>query len=114
MPKTVAIMFLSWGPAVVRYVRVEAMLGAFGFAGPASGLDLVGQDRQVAEPPRKVAQSSSRTTTAPSLDEFGITGSVLLRLSARGAARLHYVTCRAPRTSDHFGRSHVLLTRARC
>ena len=46
--------------------------------------------------------------------EFGITGSVLLRLSARGAARLHYVTCRAPRTSDHFGRSHVLLTRARC
>jgi hypothetical protein len=58
MPKTVAIMFLSWGPAVVRYARVEAMLGAFGFAGPASGLDLVGQDRQVAEPPG--AKSRSR------------------------------------------------------
>lgn len=63
MPKTVAIMFLSWGPAVVRYVRVEAMLGAFGFAGPASGLDLVGQDRQVAEPP-----AQSRAVVEPDHD----------------------------------------------
>lgn len=61
MPKTVAIMFLSWVPAVVRYVRVEAMLGAF--AGPASGLDLVGQDRQVAEPP-----AQSRAVVEPDHD----------------------------------------------
>ena len=82
------VPFMGASSGAVRAGR--SLLGAFGFAGPASGLDLVGQDRQVAEHPAQSRAVVEPDTTAP-LDEFGITGSVLLGFRHRSRSFHSYL-----------------------